>query len=268
MLNIPNLEVVQNSLEYFYALTIVQHCHCLKTEVTVGEEKQFDIITKGAVTAPKTAAKGAKGAPKSPVPAQVAVVSPSKKTTPCQVQESPEGFVAKFTPTEKGPHDIEVAFSGQPVPKSPFTVEAVPKKGPVKKAPEGDASKVKAYGPGLEGGTANTPANFTIDTREAGPGGLGLTIEGPCEAKIECFDKGDGTCDVCYYPTEAGDYNINILFAEKPIPGSPFKASIEPSKILDLSGVKVYGPGVEPKGNFCYGVKKHVLILVHLSGFL
>ena len=40
----------------------------------------------------------------------------------------------------------------------------------------GDASKVKVYGPGLTSGTVNKPADFTIDTREAGPGGLGLTI--------------------------------------------------------------------------------------------
>jgi len=28
---------------------------------------------------------------------------------------------------------------------------------------------------------------FTIDTKGAGTGGLGLTVEGPCEAKIECL---------------------------------------------------------------------------------
>ena len=55
-----------------------------------------------------------------------------------------------------------------------------------------------------------------------GNGGLGLTVEGPCEAKIECIDKGDGSCSVTYLPTEPGDYKINVLFADEHVPGSPF----------------------------------------------
>ncbi len=30
----------------------------------------------------------------------------------------------------------------------------------------------------------------------------GFSIEGPSQAKIECDDKGDGSCDVRYWPTE------------------------------------------------------------------
>ena len=110
-----------------------------------------------------------------------------------------------------------------------------------------------AGGPGLTGGTANSPADFTIDTREAGPGGLGLTIEGPVEAKIECFDRGDGTCGVRYWPTEPGEYKINVLYDAKPIPGSPFKAQIEPSRRVDVSSIKAFGPGLQPgnHGNAC-----------------
>ncbi len=87
------------------------------------------------------------------------------------------------------------------------------------------------------------PARFTIDTKGAGAGGLGLTLEGPCEAKIECQDNSDGTCSVVYLPTEAGDYNINILYGEAHIPGSPFKAVVKPA--LDAGKVIVSGPGLE-----------------------
>lgn len=87
------------------------------------------------------------------------------------------------------------------------------------------------------------PALFTIDTKGAGAGGLGLTVEGPCEAKIECQDNGDGTCSVSYLPTEAGDYNINILFGEEHIPGSPFKAAVK--QALDPGRVTASGPGLE-----------------------
>lgn len=76
-----------------------------------------------------------------------------------------------------GPHELFVDYDDVPVARSPFPINVV----------EGcDASKVKAYGPGLENGTTNKPAKFTVDTRGAGTGGLGLAIEGPSDAKITC----------------------------------------------------------------------------------
>lgn len=103
--------------------------------------------------------------------------------------------------------------------------------------------QVRAFGPGLQGGLAGVPAPFTIDTKGAGTGGLGLTVEGPCEAKIECLDNGDGTCSVSYLPTEPGDYNINILFAGAHVPGSPFRAPVRAP--FDASKVTCSGPGLE-----------------------
>ncbi len=196
-------------------------------EIPVGKEVDFDIITTGA-------GKGQ---------VQVTIVSPSGKVMAARVEETVDGFASKFTCAEPGPHTVQVTFAGQQVPRSPFQVNAFKDE---KVAPVGDPNKVRAYGPGLTGGTEYAPADFTIDTREAGPGGLGLTIEGPCEAKIECFDKGDGTCDVRYWPTEPGEYTINILYNDKPIAGAPFKSQVMPSKRVDVSGVRAYGPGLQP----------------------
>lgn len=103
--------------------------------------------------------------------------------------------------------------------------------------------QVRAYGPGLQGGVVGKPAAFAIDTKGAGGGGLGLTVEGPCEAKIECQDNGDGSCSVSYLPTEPGDYSINILFAECHVPGSPFRAAVRAA--LDPGRVTASGPGLE-----------------------
>jgi len=101
--------------------------------------------------------------------------------------------------------------------------------------------QVQAYGPGLQGGVVGRPAPFAIDTKGAGPGGL--TVEGPCEAKIQCQDNGDGSCSVCYLPTEPGDYAINILFADRHVPGSPFGAAVRPA--FDPGKVTASGPGLE-----------------------
>lgn len=56
--------------------------------------------------------------------------------------------------------------------------------------------------------------------RGAGKGGLGLAIEGPVEAQMNCQDNRDGTCNVQYQPTKAGDYDIAVKFADKDIPGT------------------------------------------------
>ena len=45
-------------------------------------------------------------------------------------------------------------------------------------APAGGATACKAYGPGLEGGNAGQPCKFTVITRDAGPGGLAVAVEG------------------------------------------------------------------------------------------
>lgn len=203
-------------------------------EIPVGQEVELDIITAGA-------GQGQ---------VMVNLISPSGRAVPTRIEEFIDGFVARFTPHDVGPHTIHVGFGGQPVPQSPLRTIAVQPKGP--EPAKGDPGKVKAYGPGLKGGVVGKPAEFTIDTKQAGPGGLGLTIEGPCEAKIECFDKGNGACDVRYWPTEPGEYQINLHFADLPVPNSPYKAQIMPSKRVDVSRVSAYGPGLGPDGKFIW----------------
>lgn len=72
---------------------------------------------------------------------------------------------------------------------------------------------------GLKGGITNQPQKFTVETKGAGVGGLGLAIEGPSEAKLNCSDNRNGSCTVEYLPTKSGIYDIVIKFGEKPIPG-------------------------------------------------
>lgn len=57
-------------------------------------------------------------------------------------------------------------------------------------------------------------------------------MEGPSQAKIECDDKGDGSCDVRYWPTEPGEYAVHVLCNNEDIQHSPFMAEIvtPPSK--------------------------------------
>uniref|UniRef100_A0A8C6NZL1 Filamin C n=1 Tax=Nothobranchius furzeri TaxID=105023 RepID=A0A8C6NZL1_NOTFU len=193
----------------------------LDTKVEVGKDQEFTVNTKGA------GGQGNVG---------VKMTSPSGRPIPCKLEsDKTKGtHSVKYIPPEEGQYKVDVSYDGNPVMGSPFGVEAVM---------PADSSKVRAFGPGLKGGIVGKPAPFTIDTKGAGAGGLGLTVEGPCEAKIECHDNGDGTCSVSYLPTDAGEYAINILFAEQHIPGSPFKAKVRPA--FDPSKVMASGPGLE-----------------------
>lgn len=58
---------------------------------------------------------------------------------------------------------------------------------------------------------------------------LGFSIEGPSQAKIECDDKGDGSCDVRYWPTEPGEYAVHVICDDEDIRDSPFIAHIQPA---------------------------------------
>uniref|UniRef100_A0A8B9JFG6 Filamin B n=1 Tax=Astyanax mexicanus TaxID=7994 RepID=A0A8B9JFG6_ASTMX len=193
----------------------------LESRVEVGQDQEFAVSTKGAGGQGKLEAR---------------ITSPSGKSVPCAVEPQPGkgASLVKYIPKEEGVYTVEILYEGNPVPGSPFPVDAM--------LPP-DPSKVKAFGPGLKGGLVGNPAEFTIDTKGAGTGGLGLTVEGPTEAKIECSDNGDGTCSVSYLPTEPGEYLVNILFEDVHVPGSPFHADIQypfdPTKVVASgSGLK------------------------------
>ncbi|CAF95123.1 unnamed protein product, partial [Tetraodon nigroviridis] len=193
----------------------------LNSKADVGKDEDFTVRTQGA---------GGQGR------LDVKILSPSRRPIPCKLESgvNNEVYTVTYIPPEEGAYRVDISYDGNPVPGSPFAVEGV--------LPP-DALKVRAYGPGLQGGLVGKPAPFAIDTKGAGTGGLGLTVEGPCEAKIECQDNGDGSCSVSYLPTEPGEYAINILFAEQHVPGSPFKAVVQ--SLFDPSMVTVSGPGLE-----------------------
>lgn len=141
-------------------------------------------------------------------------------------------------PKETGEHLVHVKKNGQHVASSPIPVV-------ISQSEIGDASRVRVSGQGLHEGHTFEPAEFIIDTRDAGRwwwptswgkspglgppwlsgvpstgyGGLSLSIEGPSKVDINTEDLEDGTCRVTYCPTEPGNYIINIKFADQHVPG-------------------------------------------------
>jgi filamin len=137
-------------------------------------------------------------------------------------------YEIKLDPIRYGKYRVNVKWSDQHIPQSPFILKIFPGV---------DATKCKAYGPGLEDGLVGNPTSFTIETRDAGPGTLRVCLHKVKDAfKIDLKPKDPKdarTLVARYYPRKPGDYLISILWSEKHIPGSPFKVRIRGEAMED-----------------------------------
>ncbi|KAK5639704.1 hypothetical protein RI129_012196 [Pyrocoelia pectoralis] len=190
--------------------------------VRVKDGAEFKIYTEGA----------GEGHP------EVKIIGPGAVAIPCKLQKiDGTTFQGVYTPQKEGRYIVMVTFSGQEIHKSPFEVNV----GPYKE------TQIRAYGPGLMGGVTGHPALFTVETHGE-TGALGFSIQGPSQAKIDCHDNGDGSADIKYYPTAAGEYAVHILCDNEDIPNSPYIAQIFPNTDYYPDKVEVYGPGIEATG--------------------
>jgi filamin len=170
----------------------------------------------------------------------VTITSPSGTRLKAHIVRVEDGFLVNFTPTQIGSYLLFVTYCGTALRTEPYVVTCLK---------ESDITRVIAFGPGLHSGIINEPAEFVIDTRHSGNGALGVTVEGPCECHLNCRDNGDGTCNISYWPTECGDYTVNITFNNQHIIGSPFNdITIYPTP--NIERVKVTGAGIELHGKF------------------
>lgn len=148
--------------------------------------------------------------------------TPKGLEEPCFLKRLPSGNIGiSFTPREAGEHTVTVKRLGEPVKNSPFKINVQPNE-------VGNAAKVKTSGT-LHEAKTHQQNTFTVDTRNAGYGGLSLSIEGPSKAEIQCLDKPDGTLDISYKPTEPGNYILNLKFADNHVVGSPFTIKVDGS---------------------------------------
>jgi len=76
------------------------------TVVPINKETPFEVSTAGA----------------GPGQVKATICAPSGRTFPATIEPHPEASIARFTPTEAGPHTVAVTFNDQPVPNSPFKV--------------------------------------------------------------------------------------------------------------------------------------------------
>ena len=195
------------------------------TEIfTLGQSIDFTVdATKGGVGKLVTKAVGPDG-----VPARVFVAKDSS---------SKGMYDIKLDPVRHGKYSVNVKWSGTNIPGSPFTVNVFPGV---------DASKCRAYGPGLENGCVGHLTEFYIETQNAGPGDLNVDIHGVQDAfKIDIKPKDMidiRTLVARYFPRKPGNFIISIMWSEKHIPGSPFKVKITGEAMDDAFRPNKYKP--------------------------
>lgn len=153
-------------------------------------------------------------------------------------------YSVSYIPKMKGPHKVIVKFTGRDVPKSPFNVMV--------DEVAGDASKVTASGAGLqpEGVKIKKPTEFNIFTKGAGKGVPEVIVLDPQGHKtsVPCSVRpiGDDTWRCDYTPIAPGMHSVNVFYAGKQIPNSPFGVQVSPSS--DPKKVRAYGRGLQPTG--------------------
>jgi filamin len=145
--------------------------------------------------------------------------------------------VSYIAPTS-GAYIASISFYDRQIPGSPFKINVVP--GP-------DATKCRAYGPALHPNAmhiAGTPLELSVDCSEGGYGNLRIYVQGPNDYRPRIFmaDDGKGVYSIKFDAMKSGKYFVVIAWAEKHIPGSPFKLKVHPA--ANASKVKVYGPGL------------------------
>lgn len=188
------------------------------------ETADFKVYTKGAGSGDlKVTVKGPKG---------------EERVKQKDLGDGVYGF--EYYPMVPGTYTVTITWGGQNIGRSPFEVKV---------GTECGNQKVRAWGPGLEGGVVGKSADFVVEAIGDDVGTLGFSVEGPSQAKIECDDKGDGSCDVRYWPQEAGEYAVHVLCNSEDIRLSPFMADIrEAPQDFHPDRVKARGPGLEKTG--------------------
>jgi len=154
-------------------------------------------------------------------PLQVAILGPNGRQVQTQVSDNRDGsWNVSYQPQFEGHHEVTISL------KSSIRVGI---------AVGTDASKSKAYGPGLEDGVQdNLPTHFTVEAR--GTDGNRMPKGGdPFEVKVtgpkgnvpaKITDNGDGTYNVDYAPNDAGPHRIDVTLKDKPVDRSPYTVSV------------------------------------------
>lgn len=173
---------------------------------------------------------------------EVEIVGPNNVMIQSTIRDNNDGtYTVTYTPGESGVYALSASMNGEEISGSPIVIvakrEAVP-------------TKCVAYGPGIEGSLKlGVATSFTVRIQDENGeyvqiGGDEVTVEiqtpdGKMEPTVT--DKGDGSYDVSFTLEKPGLNEISVFVNGQQIPGSPYKAVIEPEMYAPASNAEFQG---------------------------
>jgi len=158
----------------------------------------------------------------------LSIDGPAKVKMNC-VEQDDGTYKVIYNPTVSGIYEISIRFAGQHIPGSAYKVHIAANEDELDAiSVSGDASKCKSSGRGLHNATAGEASTFTVDASGAGRGAIMVGVEGPVIPAREMIVRhtGNNVYSVNYVLEEPGDYVLQVLWAGKHIPGSPFHLTV------------------------------------------
>ncbi|XP_023287665.1 filamin-A isoform X2 [Orussus abietinus] len=156
---------------------------------------------------------------------EVNVEGPNGQAVPAQVTDNKDTTcTVAFTPRVVGEHRISVSHRNVPVVGSPFSCKVY----------DVGAIKVKDAKRGVIG----LPVTFLVETSQAGPGNLEVTVNGgrvPTSAQAQ----GPHTYAISFTPREPIAHTVDLRFNGEDVPGSPFTCQVsDTAKVLITEGLE------------------------------
>ncbi|CAH1244644.1 FLNA [Branchiostoma lanceolatum] len=156
----------------------------------------------------------------------VSITGPGGRRVPCR----PSGhgnYSVEYTPTEVGPHNIDVFFAGMEVPGSPFTSYAY------------DASQIRVGH--VPDGIIGRPVSIEVDTSQAGFGDLMANVSTNYQTVPSTLEgRSSDLWVLTFVPQTVMTHDVVFKFNNDIVPGSPF-----PVKMIDASSVHASGDGLD-----------------------
>lgn len=170
---------------------------------------------------------------------EVQIEGPQQFTKNQIERQSDGSHLIKYTPVEVGLFKIFVKWNSRDIPGSPFISYVV------------NPEKVKIVGGWQSILNSENKINLKLneeksinfDVTDAGPGTLSATVFGPNGSKVplDLINKGN-IYSLVFTPIYEGDYKINILWDNDPLPNMPLRG-VTMAK-LDLNRVELSGEGL------------------------
>ena len=208
--------------------------HCSVLEPRVSEDNPFFSVGQPVRYVVQT--------PGVPARHVVAIATGPKGNCPTTVQNVGNGsFAVDVVPPSPGTYRLVFKVFDKPLPRCPFLFVAG--------QPQYNPSKVVVTGDGIDNQAFRLGAtcNLDVDARRAGTGRLLVDASGPItdSKELEVIDNEDGSYVVRFKPVRPGEYQLDVVWVDKPVPGSPFQFRFFRGSVsVDAKSLRAEGVGL------------------------